>query len=362
MGSNVASSSRAVADELSDFIGERVHSFREDKPYSAIVIGVVRPDGRDVHGFGEVTLDDAKQPPDGTTLFEIGSITKVFTATLLAQMVEDGKMSLDDAVSKHLPEALHPPTFEDQKITLLNLATHRSSLPIQPPLIGLFALASGAPTNPYSRYTEKNLARTLTQIKLSKPIGEKFAYSNLGVGLLGHALVHAADTQRYEQLVVKRICKPLDMEDTRIHLNEGLERRFAQGHSAAGAPVSRWDFASLQGAGALRSTMDDMLKFASANLGLTESTLGSAFKFAHIRRAAANSDSLSIGLCWLRLRNEESDEAILFHNGGTGGFRSFVGLSPSQRFGIVVLSNSTHSVDPLGFAILKQLAADEGGE
>ena len=168
---------------------------------------------------------------------------------------------------------------------------------------------------------------------------------NLGVGLLGHALARKAGSS-YEDLVVSRIADELDMESTRITLSRSRRARMARGHSN-GTEVASWDIPTLAGAGALRSTAADMLRFLSANLGLTTTGLANAMRMSHETRPDIVGPA---GLAWHIIEREGSH--IVWHNGGTGGYRAFAGFDPQKRIGVVVLSNSTQSIDDIGLHIL----------
>lgn len=348
----MASSVLQAGDEKAK-IDAIVTPFLQDKPYSGLVVGITGPDGHQTFGYGEVLLEGKQQTPTGETIFEIGSITKLFTGTLLADQVLAGKMKLDDPVQKHLPEDLVVPRRDDRDITLLQLATQASSLPIQPPLIALFALTTKDPGNPYAEYDRKQLARTLSNMKLSYPIGSRYAYSNLGVGLLGHALSHAAEAESYEALLIDRVLDPLELTDTRIQLSEKQLERLVPGYDVRGRQSSPWTFATLESAGGLRSTTADLLTFADAALGRND-ILAEAFKMAHQPWRVTRIKDRTLGLCWMHDRMENGT-SILWHNGGTGGYRSFIAIVPDSKLGLVILSNSAHSVDALGDALLMSL-------
>jgi CubicO group peptidase (beta-lactamase class C family) len=162
-----AEPARAAIDEL-------VKAFLKDKPHLGLVVGVTQPSGHQVFGYGKVTLQGKKQVPDAATLFEIGSITKVFTGTLLADQILCGAVRLDDPVQKYLPEDLVVPRRDDRDISLLHLATHTSSLPKEPPFMAVFALTTKDRANPYAQYNEVNLRRTLAGLKLTRPIGGRY--------------------------------------------------------------------------------------------------------------------------------------------------------------------------------------------
>jgi CubicO group peptidase (beta-lactamase class C family) len=258
-------------------IDDLAKPFLKDKPYLGLVVGITRPEGHQVFGYGHVTLDGKECVPADDTLFEIGSITKVFTGTLLADRVLAGTMRLDDPVQKYLPDGLTVPRRDDRDITLLHLATHTSSLPVQPPMIGLLALVSKDPANPYAAFDRAKLRQTLADLKLARPIGSRFEYSNLGVGLLGHAL---AKTGSYEDLLVQRIAGPLGLGDTRLHLSADQQKRFAPGHTEKGKPTSAWTFACLEACGGLRSTARDLLVFVDAAQGRRPTSLAAALRLA----------------------------------------------------------------------------------
>jgi CubicO group peptidase (beta-lactamase class C family) len=167
------------------------------------------------------------------------------------------------------------------------------------------------------------------------------------MGLLGHLLARRAAVS-YEQLVQERVADPLGMADTRITLTPDMQRRLAQGHAGT-TPVSTWDIPTLAGAGALRSTAADMLTFLAANLGLVETPLHAAMVMTHEPRHEAGSPTMQIGLGWhIRM----GDREIVWHNGGTGGNRAFIGFVTDTQTGVVVLTNTSTSADDIGFHLL----------
>jgi CubicO group peptidase (beta-lactamase class C family) len=306
----------------------------------AIVVGIVSKDHREVFGFGRFSAQNDQQP-DAKTLFEIGSVTKTFTALLLAERVEQGKLKLDDPVQNYLPDSVAMPKRGDHEITLLHLATHTSALPRIPRSIGLIALIS---SDPYKNYTEKDLYKTLGKIELSRDPGEEFEYSNLGFGLLGHLLSRQAG-RPYEELLRERICKPLGLDETRIELDDEHRQRLAPPHNALGVASSTWEFDALAGAGAIRSTADDMLRYLEANMGLKETPLLSAMRLCHRPRHQAGHAVQSIGLGW-HIEKVPGRPALVFHGGGTGGYTSLVGFTQPDAgpaVGVVVLANTAPS-------------------
>ena len=259
-------------------------------------------------------------------------------------MVERGEVDLDDPASKFLPVSAKLSLRNDKQITLRHLASHTSGLPRLPD-----NFKSRDPENPYADYTVEQLYAFLRGCKLSRDPGEKYEYSNLGAGLLGHLLALKAGTN-YQALVLKEICAPLKMSNTRIALTPQMKSRLAPGHNSAGVRVKNWDIPTLAGAGAIRSTVNDMLKFVAANLGLVETPLAKAMEKTHVSRHDAGSPNMDIGLGWHVRRGFGS--AFIWHNGGTGGYHSFVGFDKKQGRGIVGLSNSANDIDDIGWHLL----------
>jgi CubicO group peptidase (beta-lactamase class C family) len=282
-------------------------------------------------------------PLDADSVFEIGSITKVFTAILLADMAGRGEVKLDDPIAIYLPKTMRVPERSGRKITLIDLSTQTSGLPRMPD-----NFKPSDMRNPYKDYTVGQLYDFLSRHELRRDPGELFEYSNLGVGLLGHVLTLAAK-KPYEQLVKERILDPLDMDHTAITLTPWMQQHLARGHNNAGEPVANWDVGTLAGAGALRSTMNDMLKFARANLQ-TRGRLQQVMQRTHVERAPAMKTA-GIGMNWI-IRKQDGQE-ITWHNGGTGGYRTWMGFDKKRGVAAVVLTNSTHGADDLGFELLK---------
>lgn len=287
-------------------------------------------------------------PLDGNTVFEIGSTTKVFTASLLADMVARGEVQLDDPVAKYLPTSVRVPSRNGKQITLLDLSTQSSGLPRMPTN---FMPADN--NNPYADYTVAQMYAFLSSYELTRDIGVQYEYSNLGVGLLGHALALKAG-KSYETLVTERILRPLGMNDTRITLSPAMKSRLAPGHSASGGVVANWDLPTLAGAGALRSTANDMLKFLAANLDSTSAPLGRALATTHFARRDVNGAQMRIGLNWHIL--SAFGLPVVWHNGGTGGYRTFIGFDQANNRGAIVLSNQSVSPDDIGFHLLDERA------
>jgi len=325
-------------DEIREILVRRVD---HQKQAVGIVVGIIEPNGRRVVAYGHLAKGDPCTV-DGDTIFEIGSVSKVFTSLLLADMVNRNQVTLDDPVAKYLPDDVTLPARSGKVITLLELSTHSSGLPPLPT-----NLKPKDPRNPYAGYTVDDLYQFLSGYTLPRDPGSEFEYSNLGAGLLGHVLACRAGTD-YESLIRRRITQPLSMADTGITLSSSMEQRMAIGHNAMLAPVANWDLPTLAGAGALRSSANDMLTFLEAFLGYRESPLAPAMRaMLDVRRPMGK---IEIGLAWFLLGEGA------WHGGGTGGFRSFLGCEPKAGIGVVVLSNAATpiGVDDIGSHLLNQ--------
>ncbi len=330
----------ATDDEIRKILQDRIDVAKKGV---GIVVGLVDEKGTRIVSYGRIDQSSDKSV-DGDTVFEIGSVTKVFTATVLADMVERGEVSLSDPISKYLPRTVKTPTRNGKEITLLDLSTQTSGLPRLPD-----NFTPGNAQNPYADYSVEQLYKFLSSYTLTRDIGSKYDYSNVGVGLLGHILALRAGMD-YETLVRTRILQPLKMNSSGIKLTPEMQARLAPGHDASLKATANWDLPTLAGAGALRSTVSDMLKFVAANLGLQKSPLLSAMQKAHQSRHDTGIADLEIGLNWHILKKFGS--MIVWHNGGTGGYRSFIAFDPKQRKGVVVLSNSFNEVDDIGRHLL----------
>jgi D-alanyl-D-alanine-carboxypeptidase/D-alanyl-D-alanine-endopeptidase len=328
--------------EIRQILVERIDQRRQGV---GMVVGVIDSGGRRVVGYGVRGIDDPR-PVDGDTVFEIGSTTKVFTALLLADMSRRGDVELTDPLAKHLPPDVRVPQRDGRQITLQDLATHTSGLPRLPT-----NLAPRDPANPYADYTARQLYDFLASYNLPREVGETYEYSNLGAGLLGLALAHRAGTD-YETLVRTRITEPLGMDSTVVTLTDALRGRLASGHNERLELVPGWDIPTLAGAGALRSTANDLLTLLAATLGYTSSPLTASMAAMTAVRRPTGAPGLEVALGWQVASTDGGD--LFWHNGGTGGYRSFLGFDQRRRVGVVVLSNTftPAGVDDIGRHLL----------
>lgn len=310
--------------------------------YPSLVIGVARDSRQEILAYGSIA-DDRKSEANGDTVYEIGSVTKTFTALLLADAVQRGDVTLKQPVQGLLPGYTIPKSGE-RAITLLDLVTQSSGLPRLPENLLPKDLA-----NPYAGYTAQDMKLFLAGYRLPRAPGERYEYSNLGFGLLGKALA-ARSGASYEELVRARIAAPLGMRDTAITLSPRMAEHLARGHDGAGKPTGLWDLGAMEGAGALRSTGHDLLAYVGAHMHPPSGSLSRALAAVARPQRPTDDERRRIGLAW-QVESRQGRE-IVWHNGMTGGSSAFVGFTGDGERGVVVLTNIARDVSEIAFAAL----------
>jgi CubicO group peptidase (beta-lactamase class C family) len=294
------------------------------------VVGVYRHGTRRVFSYGDVQPD---------SLFEIGSLSKTFTALILAQMVAQGQVSLHEPVRELLPPGTVRNPME-REINLLDLATHHSGLPQFPD-----NMKPADKTNPFADYHAADLYAFIAKHGVARPPHPSAEYSSAGYGLLGVALANRAGTS-YPELLRQQVTGPLGLHDTVLTLSPSQQSRFAQGRNMNHQPVRAWDLDALAGAGAIRSTAGDMLTYLEAQLhpdrlhlagdDPAAASLPAAIVESHKLQADFAGDN-RIGLAWIYLK----ENGTYWHNGGTGGFSGDSLFHPKDDYAVVVLVNQS---------------------
>lgn len=301
-------------------------------------VGIIEKDQMRYFVSGIATHQNNHQVLTEDSLFEIGSITKTFTALALADMVKDGTVKLDDPIAQYLPKDVKIAKKGDKPITLLALATHDSGLPRLPSNLDLSNII-----DPYRSYDQQALYDFLNAYQPTRAVGEQREYSNLGFGLLGHIL-SVIDQKSYEDVIRDRILTPLNMQHT--YQLAPIREPFVDGHNQLLERVSPWHFDVLAGAGALRSSLSDMLIYLKANMISQKK----AIKLSHQIQTDFGSPDQSIGLAWITTTTP--NDKYTWHNGGTGGFRTFIGFNKQAQKGIVMMANSIYPLDDFARAYL----------
>ena len=339
--------------ELEDRIRALVQPYVDAEVINCVAIGVIDGDNRIMMSVGQLSKDNATKA-DENTIFEIGSVSKVFTGVLLADAIERGIVTADQPAGELLPEGVVMPMNEDKpekKITLKHLSTHISGLPRMPNNIEL-----SNQEDPYASYGSKEMFEFLNSHKLSRQPGMVEEYSNFAVALLGELLSQKQKTD-YATLLETRIAKPLGMTDTSLVPDADQAKRLAPPHNASCDPAKSWHFDAMAGAGAIRSTVSDMLKFAQANLESPYNETGKAIELAFSQqRTSKGFTGTPTGFGWLI----NTASQTRWHNGQTGGYHSIMFVNRKSNRAVVVLSNTASGeVDQLGTKIMALLKGDD---
>jgi len=337
-------SSNPLKSKLDKEVDTLARLYIQNSNTVGLSIGVLKDGQTFTYGYGATQKKDGVLP-DANTIFEIGSVSKTFTAQLLAHYVNAGKISLTDLITKYLPDsvAANP---ELKKIKIVNLSNHTSGLVRLP---GNILGKNMDVVNPYKHYTAPLLFSYLKTTKLASVPGEVYNYSNMGAGLLG-VILERVGGQTYEELVKEIITEPLQMNSTFQHLTPEFEKRFAKVYNNEGTAIKAWDFDALAGAGGLRSTVNDLLIYAKNNIECKNPDLSKAFELTH---QVTFSKKVMVGLGWHIIQT--TADPYYWHNGATGGSRSFIMINVKKKVAVVVLSNSEADTDNIGSGIFEKL-------
>ena len=325
-----------ISDTLKETIRERV----DNGTHQSLFVGIIDKNGIEQYYYGNTAKDGT--PIDENTVFEIGSISKVLTSLILADMVVNGEVSLDDSIDQFLPENVQTPSFDGHSIALLDLATHTSGLPVMP----------NYPPNPdldkEYEFNKAGLYEYLSDFEIHREIGSQYEYSNTGGSLLGHVL-SLQSGKSYEMTLKERVLDKLGMDSTCVHQCDEIRDQFAKPH-ALGELVDEVGLDDdMAGAGGVKSSGKDMLTFLSYAMDFEDSEMRPAFELTQTANHQIN-EMLFIGLGWHMI--DDGERNIVSHNGATNGFASFVGFDSDSNEGVVVLTNSQVLVDEIGLDIL----------
>jgi CubicO group peptidase (beta-lactamase class C family) len=310
----------------SALIHEETRRYLRGYREAALCVGLTWRGEHHLHGIrGKGT------PPPTDTLFALGELTQVFTGTLLALMVEQGKLRLDTPLAELIPRALLPDEAAG-RITVEQLATHTSGLPHLPPNLDA---APQNPEDPFGHYSAGLFGDFLRSYRPASPPPRPYAESLLGMGVLGHALSRRAGLN-YGHALRDLLFKPLGLVDTTARVTDEQQPRLTPGHTARGKPLPAWNFPALPGAGALHSTAPDLLRFLDASLGrATDASLVRALKLAQAPRVDAGPARLALGWTVSTVRGH----TVVWRSSVMGGYTGFLGFAPAADAGVVLLSD-----------------------
>jgi len=328
-------------DSVSTLLGS---AMARDHASTGMVAGLCGPRGQRIVTHGSADAADGRTL-DGDTVFDIGSLTKLFTALALADMVVRGELAMGDPLAKYLPKDVHVPEFAGKPITLLDVATYSPGLPGWPADIP--ALSAD---KPFPDYSTDQLYQALSRVKLDAAPGTHYVYSNFGYGLLGLALARHAGMD-FESLIVSRVCKPLGMESTRIRPTREMQIRISPGHNQKLAKVTSWNLPpAFAGAGAFRSTTNDLLKYLTAAMGIKHSPLAPAFIEMMKTQRPADKPDTEVAVGWFITSGH--NDRVIWKDGGVLGYSTFLGYSAIHRKGVVVCANGNIQIVNFGKHLL----------
>ena len=349
-----------------------IEKYATSKKIPCISVGLITKDDTKEFHYGEIKKGSGSIPTSNT-LYEIGSMTKTFTAILTAKLQEEGLLFLDDPITKFLPEFVGS-DFDKNNITLYHLITHTSGIvevPLRkyPRILVSFMLRTnkGRFFPPRYSYSTSEFLNEISRIKLKNNPGTTARYSNSGVGLVGKILERVTNST-YEELIKNRICNLLDMNDTRINVSKEQKERLATGYLHTGKEADPINIPSVASAGSIRSTVSDILKFLNVNLELSESSVSPVLEYCKTTkfkpkispflkfqlRLLYGIKSFEVGLGWMI--SDLGDINIVGHGGGTEGFSTFMMMNLEQKAGVVVLSNKAlQNHQDFGVKLLKTI-------
>jgi CubicO group peptidase (beta-lactamase class C family) len=340
-----AATDNPLHSKLDSVVGKWLTNYIQTKGNIGVSAAVYYKGADHYYNYGETVKGNHKLP-DAHTLYEIGSITKTFTATLLTKAVIDKMVTLDDPITKYLPDSVAA-NADLKAITLKELSNHTSGLPRMPPNMN----ATVTDLNqPFEHYDEKHLFAYLKSFKAIRAPGSSYEYSNLAVGLLG-VILERMYHKPYEELVKLYITQPLQLPETKIRLNELDVKHLAQGYDATTNPVAPWRHQTTKAAGAIKSSAADMLRYGKLQLPQFTNPLSKAIDLAH--QGTFKDDINTVGLGWHYIQNEP--DAVLQHTGGTGGYRTAICVNLNRSLVVVILTNNASTGDALGIELTAAL-------
>lgn len=332
-------SAQVSADSIQAIIKREVAAGRG----KCIIVGIIGSTGhRQVVAEGVLSDADPRKP-DENTIFEIGSITKVFTALAMADMSLKGQLDINDPISEYLPTHIHSPTWNGREMTLRSLATHRSGMPRF-----AYNVYPQDVDEPWADYTADELYQYVSEFQ-PPDIDTVWRYSNTAYGLLG-LILERITNKKLEKLLFDEITGPLRLRNTVITLTRQQKQNAAVGHAETGSVVGFTRLGAISAGGALHSNVKDLLTFAAANIAVIPTNLYPAMQLTHVVQAKKDGNDTYSTMGWT-LSNDNEKE-LLFKDGGMPGFRSFLGIDKINKRAVVVIANSNNSVTDIGRHLL----------
>lgn len=328
------------------------------------LVGAIDQDSVFCFAYG-TTERDGKQPPNRRTLFEIGSATKVFTASLVTKLVAAGILSLDEKLNDCLPAAYRNPKADTLRIS--HLLTHTSGLPLYPLGIGE---SQASARNPYANYSKEDLlvfykeyqfgderpelskkAKKQASRKKRKMVQTPYRYSHVGYALL-EIIIEIKTKEPFETTLRRELLQPLGLEDTAIELDDAQRARLAKGYAHTGLEVQPWTYLSFAGSVGLKSDMDDLLRFVQTMMGQRTPDWTALLQGDMSPKVSTDlNEQIKAGNAWHIISNKQGYD-IIGHPGATDGHRVEIHFVPKTKTAVIILANSEYHMDNLGLMLL----------
>jgi|GEM_PF-959089 len=314
---------------------------------AGIVIGTYLNGAEKTYAFGYNSIKE-KTPVNKDMIFEIGSITKTFTAAIMLQLEAEGKLNVDDPIAKYLPENVKMPIYEgdDTQITFKHISSHTSGLPRMP---SDFKEYEKDILNPYADYPVEAIYKFISNYKMIRKPGETYEYSNLAMGFLGNILVKIDGKKNYEELIQERIFKPLGMISSTTELSKVDKKLLAKPHNS-GKEVKNWDLPSFAGAGAIKSNAHDMLKYIKALIENTHPKILPEKMFTELHLSEKDTYA-----CFNWGKTHYPHGTRYGHRGATGGYSTHIHIDRENKAGVIILTNYTENFENAARKILQIL-------
>ncbi|MES2679735.1 MAG: serine hydrolase domain-containing protein [Bacteroidota bacterium] len=326
-----------------DSVVERVVTrFIQSPENCGISIGVSKNGSNFFYNYGE-TKRGSRQIPTPNSIYETGAVSKTFCAIILAQAVIEKKIDPEEDIRKYLPGKYANLRYGRSFIKIKHLANHTSGLAAIPDDLKLKPGFDSL--NPYKHYTREMLLEYLKQIKPAAEPGTVCNYSSMGMALLGIILENVYQ-QPFEKLVKDKVAVPNHMSSTGINLTADQLLNFTEGHNGFGIATPHWEFDAFAPAGALKSSSSDLLKFLDYNLSGKDVATRLSHEISYSGRE-------NVAMAWYVKKNENGN--LFWHDGATYGYGCFVGFIKEKNCSVVILANSSTSVDFIALALLKYL-------
>ncbi len=308
------------------------------------VVGIVRKDSTYTYSYGDTQAINGSQP-NPQSIFELGGLTKIFTASLLEVLVSENQIHLDAKLNSYLPTPYRNPRLEH--LCLIDLVGHSSGLPKMPTEFGA---QETEPNNPYSNYSKEDLAKFYRDF-IPEQGEARYSYSHVNYALLEIAIEFKLQ-KSFEELMNEKILIPLGLEKSFMRTKDSLQ--LIQGHSIGGQMSKPWNFPSFAGSEGMKSCLEDLIRFAQVNLSPTAHQLSPILQKTHAQLKVTDySKKVFAAKGWHVLHRKNFN--ILIHTGNTSGFRAFLGIIPETQTAVVVLSNSKRATGGLGFLLLRMI-------